>query len=268
MHLDILKRKLAPVLPEAWKYIDAEAARVLTLDLAARKLVDFDGPHGWRHAAVNTGRLDLFAQDPVPEVRAGVRRVQPLVELRTPFRLDSMELDSVARGETDPELDAVVKAAERMAHAEDHAVFNGYPGAGITGIVEASPHPRQTLRDPLSYPRVLLEAKEVLRAAGINGPYGLALGLRAYEEVYTATEDGHPILRTIERIVEGPIVRARGLAGAVLMSVRGGDYQLTVGQDHSVGYAYHEKTWIELYLTESFTFRILEPAAAVVLTQP
>ena len=64
-------------------------------------------------------------------------------------------------------------------------------------------------------------------------------------------------------MIDGPIVRARGLDGAVLLSVRGGDYQLTVGQDLAIGYAYHEKHSVELYIAESFTFRVLEPAAAV-----
>jgi uncharacterized linocin/CFP29 family protein len=261
--VDILKRRLAPILPEAWRLIDEEAARVLKLDLAARKLVDFDGPHGILLASVSTGRLELFPEPIVPEVKAGLRGVQPLVELRTSIHLDLFELDQVARGAADPDLDAVVRAAERTAHAEDHAVFAGYPRGGITGIIEASPHPPRALGEPALYPRALLEARETLRAAGVNGPYGLALGPRAYEEVYSAAEDGHPILRRIEQVVDGPIVRARGLDGAVLLSVRGGDYQLTVGQDLAIGYAYHERQSVELYLTESFTFRVLEPAAAV-----
>jgi uncharacterized linocin/CFP29 family protein len=265
MSVDILKRSLAPILPEAWELIDAEAARVLTLDLAARKLVDFDGPHGIEHSAVSTGRLELFTERPVPEVSVGLRRVQPLLELRTPIRLDLMELDLVARGASDPDLHAVVVAAEHAAHAEDLAVFTGYPRAGITGIVEASPHAPLLLGAPALYPRVLLEAKETLRAAGVNGPYGLALGLRAYEAVYSAAEDGNPILRRVEQVIDGPIVRARALDGAVLLSVRGGDYQLTVGLDLAIGYAYHEKHTVELYLTESFTFRVLEPPAAVYL---
>jgi uncharacterized linocin/CFP29 family protein len=263
MEIDLLRRALAPIVPEAFRLIDAEAARVLALDLAARKLVDFDGPHGIQLDAVRTGRLDLFEEPLVPEVKAGIRRVQPLVEVRTPIRLDLFELDQVARGASDPDLTSVVRAAERAAHAEDHAVFAGYRRAGITGIIEASPHVPLGLGEPAAYPRALLEAKEVLRTAGVTGPYGLALGLRAYEDAYTAAEDGHAILKRIEQVVDGPIVRARGLDGAVLLSVRGGDYQLTVGQDLSIGYAFTEKQTVELYLTESFTFRVLEPKAAV-----
>ncbi len=263
---DILKRDQAPIVPEAWALIDAEARRVLTLDLAARKLVDFDGPHGIGLAAASTGRLELRDEQPVPEVSWGLRRVQPLLELRTPIHLDLLELDQVARGAADPDLTPVVKAAERTAEAEDLVVFRGYARAGVTGIVDASPHPPRPLGLPSHFARALTEAKETLRAAGVNGPYGLALGIRAYEEVYSAAEDGHSILRRVEQVVDGPIVRARGLDGAVLLSVRGGDYQLVVGLDLAIGYAHRDKHSVELYLTESFTFRVLEPAAAVHLT--
>jgi uncharacterized linocin/CFP29 family protein len=228
-------------------------------------LVDFVGPRGLGFSAVSTGRLECLTDAPAPEVTAGLRRVIPLVELRTPIRLDLGELDLVARGASDPDLAPVVRAAERVAHAEDVAIFAGFPGAGITGIVPASPHATRVLGEPAHYPRALLEAREVLRAAGITGPYGLALGLRAYGDVYTAAEDGHPILRRIEQVVDGPIVLARGLEGAVLLSVRGGDYQLTVGQDLAIGYAFHERTTVQLFLLESFTFRVLEPGAAVYL---
>jgi uncharacterized linocin/CFP29 family protein len=51
----------------------------------------------------------------------------------------------------------------------------------------------------------------------------------------------------------------------VLLSTRGGDYELTVGQDLSIGYASHDRTDVELFLTESFTFRVLEEKAAVFL---
>lgn len=261
---DLLKRGLAPILPEAWAAVDAEAKRVLELNLAGRKLVDFEGPCGWTMAAVNTGRLELFREEPVAAVMAGLRRVQPLVELRTPIKLDIMELDSVARGADDPDLRAVVEAAERIARAEDLAIFHGYPDGRITGIVQASPHPKVVVPETAQLPRMLLEAKEILRRAGINGPYALVLGTAAYEEVFAATEDGYPMAKRIAtNVIDGPIVRAPALDGAVLMSVRGGDYALTVGQDFSVGYADRTRTDVELFLTESFTFRVLEPAAAV-----
>ncbi len=262
--MDLLKRELAPILPAAWRAIDAEARRVLALNLAGRKVVDFDGPHGFDLAAVNTGRLALFEQAPVPGASAGLRKVQPLAEVRAPIRLALMELDMIARGALDPDLEAVVEAAERLAHVEDHAIFHGWEAAGIAGLVPSSPHAPLVVREQNDWPRAILDAKEVLRNAGVDGPYALALGSKAHEELYAAAEDGYPIAKRVERsLLEGAIVQAPALEGAVLLSIRGGDFVLTVGQDFSIGFAERERAHVELFLTETFTFRVLEPRAAL-----
>jgi uncharacterized linocin/CFP29 family protein len=264
--MDLLKRQLAPILPEAWKAIDDEAKRVLKLNLAGRKVVDFSGPHGWSFAAVNTGQLALLPEHPLPEVSAGIRVVQPLVEIRTPILLDIMELDSLARGAHNPDLGAVVRAAEKIARTEDMAIFHGYGAGRIVGIVEASPHPPVPVNNIADWPRAIVLAKEVLRASGVGGPYALLLGPRAYDALSAASEDGYPVRKRIERqLIDGPFVWAPALDGAVLLSMRGGDFELTVGQDLSIGYAYHEKHAVELYVTESFTFRVLEGSAAISL---
>ena len=262
--MDLLKRSLAPILPEAWKAIDDEARRVLALNLAGRKVVDFSGPHGWKFASVSTGRLALLPDQPIKEVFVGIRTVQPLIEVRTPMVLDTMELDTMARGAVNPDLDPIVQAAERIARLEDQAIFHGYAVGGIVGIIDASPHEPVKVSGVADWPRAVVQAKEALRAAGVGGPYALVLGPRAYDDLSAASEDGYPLRKRIERsIIDGPFVWAPALTGAVLLSTRGGDFELTVGQDLSVGYAYHEKHRVELYLTESFTFRVLEPKAAI-----
>jgi uncharacterized linocin/CFP29 family protein len=264
--MDMLKRELAPVLPEAWAQIDDEARRVLKLHLAGRKVVDFSGPHGWKLGAVNTGRLQVIQPGPLAEVRHAVREVQPLVELRAFFVLKILELDFAARGANDLDLDPVIAAAERAALAEDGAIFNGFEAARITGIIPASPHEPISVATNVDWPRAVAQAKEVLRLAGVNGPYALALGPRAYDEVTAGSDDGYPLRKRIESNLGVPLFWAPALAaGAVLLSTRGGDYELTVGQDFSVGYAIHDRETVELYVTESFTFRVLEEKAAVLL---
>jgi uncharacterized linocin/CFP29 family protein len=263
--VDLLKRNLAPILPDAWKLIDAEAARVLRLLLAGRKIADFKGPNGWTFGAVNTGRLRLLREEPVSDVGMGIREVQPLVEVRVPIKLSIMDLDTVARGAEGPDLSSVVNAAEKIALVEDNAIFNGLPSAGIQGILESSPHPTCPLpSNVLDLPKAILDARETLRHAGVNGPYVLVLGALLHDQVLAATDEGHPLAKRIEQqLVDRPIVRAEAVRGAGLLSLRGGDYELYVGQDLSIGYAYHTKDEVELYLTESFTFRVIEPPAAV-----
>ena len=265
--MDLLKRELAPITGEAWKQIDDEARRVLKLHLAGRKLVDFSGPHGWGLGAVNTGRLKSIETAPVEHVGHAIRDVRPLVELRSPIELPTLELDYAARGATDLDLDAVIATAERSARAEDSAIFHGFGPGNITGIVEASPHAPLDVASNLEWPRAVSTAKETLRLAGVDGPYALALGRRAYAELTAESEDGYPLRKRIEgTLIDGPIVWAPALdEGAVLLSTRSGDYELTIGQDWSIGYSAHDRTKIELYLTESFTFRVLENKAAILL---
>jgi len=265
--MDILKRELAPVSSAAWRLIDAEARRVLKLHLAGRKLVDFTGPQGWHFGAVNTGRLIPIKASPISQVAHSIRDVRPLVELRTAFELTIQELDCADRGALDLELQSVVSAAELLARAEDSSIFHGFEAGGITGIIAASPHPPIDVAANVEWPRAVSAAAERLRLSGINGPYALALGGRGYDELTADGDDGYPISRRIEdTVIDGKVVWAPVLReGAALISLRGGDYELTVGQDASVGYTAHDREKVELFLTESFTFRVLEPKAAILL---
>jgi len=262
--VDLLKRNHAPITPEAWKQIDDEAKRVLQLNLAGRKLVDFDGPHGWQYAAVNTGHLTIRTDGGLG-VPWGVRGVVPLIEVRVPFELPVMELDNASRGAV-LDLAPVVSAAEKTAHAEDNTIFNGFKAGGIEGMIPTSPHRPITIPDDYAdYPSVVVDAVETLRRGGINGPYALALGPDCYAGLAQAAQDGYPIRERVEHFLDGPMVLAPKVDGAVLLSHRGGDFQLSVGQDLSIGYAGHDKDKVHLYLTESFAFRVLERGAAVYL---
>jgi len=263
-----LRRELAPISDAAWAAIDEEATRVLKLKLAGRKLVDFNGPKGPDHAAVNLGRFEALKVGPVAGVEAARRQVRPLIELRAGFELSRAEIDGIERGSQDPDLGPLIDAAARIAAAEDTAVFHGYAAAGIEGIDQASSHPTLPIStDYTQYPRSVAEATRLLRLAGVDGPYALALGPRCYTGLIQATGDGgYPALQVVKRIVDGPIVWAPAVNGAVLLSTRGGDFELTVGRDLSIGYAGHSDATVRLYLTESMTFRVLTPEAAVALS--
>lgn len=263
-----LLRQHAPITQESWSLIDDEARERLTPALAARKLVDFAGPHGWEHSATNLGRTNALADAPVDGVSAAQRRVLAVVELRAPFALARAELRDADRGAQDVDLGALDEAAHRIATAENSAVFHGWEAAGITGIAEASTHEAITLgEDCATYPRHVAQAVEALLRAGIDGPYGLALGPAAYTRVLETTEHGgYPLLDHLRKIVDGPLVWAPGVEGAVVVSQRGGDFLLEVGEDLSIGYDGHDADTVELYLVESVTFRVATPEAAVALT--
>jgi uncharacterized linocin/CFP29 family protein len=261
-----LLRELAPVTAEAWSMIEEEAKRTLKLKLAARKLVDFSGPLGWEASAVGVGRVGRLNEVPADGVEARLREVQPLVELRIPFELQREELEAAARGAKDAVLDPVRNAAGAAALAEDRAVFRGFAAAGIRGIAEEAATSKLTLSDDYqAYPGVVADAVNKLHLAGVEGPYGIALGPRCYTGLTKTTQGGYPVMEHVRRLLDGPIVWAPAVDGAVVLSLRGGDFELTVGQDFSIGYLEHTASAARLYLQESFTFRVLAAEAAVPL---
>ena len=81
----------------------------------------------------------------------------------------------------------------------------------------------------------------------------------------TAEHGGYPLLKHLRKIVEGPIVWAPGVSGAVVLSTRGGDFIFDSGQDVSIGYDSHDADVVRLYLEESFSFHVATPEAAVAL---
>jgi uncharacterized linocin/CFP29 family protein len=263
-----LLREHAPITEAGWGLIDDEARERLAPALAARKLVDFAGPHGWERSAVNLGRTQELAGAPVDGVVAAQRRVLSMVELVAPFSIARSEMRDADRGAEDIDLSALDEAAHRMATAENRAVFHGWAAAGIAGIAETSTHEAIPLgTDCDRYPRHVSHAVEALLRAGVDGPYGLALGPDAYTNVLERTEHGgYPLLEHLRRIIGGPLVWAPGIDGAVVVSQRGGDFLLDVGEDLSIGYASHDAESVELYFVESFTFRVASDDSAVPLT--
>jgi len=266
MNMNDLLRELAPISGAAWEEIEEEAKRTLKLTLAARKLVDFRGPLGWDASAVSLGRTEPPGEQPRGGVQARLRRVQPLIELRTPFDLSREELEAVGRGARDPDLDSVRAAAHNAAMAEDRAIFHGYAVGAIQGIIEAASESTLPISDDYeAYPALVAEAINKLHNTGINGPYAIALGPRCYTGLTKTTKGGYPVIEHVQRLLHGPIVWAPAVDGAVVLSVRGDDFELVVGQDFSIGYLSHTATTVTLYLQESFTFRVLTPEAAVPL---
>ena len=261
-----LLRGHAPISEAGWKMLDDEARDRVAPALAARRLVDFSGPHGWEYSATNLGRTTALRAAPGEGVSGRQRRVLPLVEVRADFELSRDELRDADRGADDADLGALDGAAHQIAVAENAAVFHGW-GAAIGGVADASPYQQVALgKVPDKYPSRVVTAVEQLLSSGIGGPYGLALGREQYRRVVeTAEHGGYPLLEHIRKILDGPILWAPGVDGAVVVSLRGGDFVFECGQDLSIGYDSHDVDVVRLYLEESFSFHVATPEAAVAL---
>ncbi len=263
-----LHRELAPISDEAWAQIEEEAARTFKRHLAGRRVVDVEGPSGLAFSAVGTGRVREI-DAPGEGVQARLRQVVPLVELRAPFSLNRDEIDDVARGALDADWQPVKDAARQMAFAEDGAIFEGYQAAGIEGIRRGSSNSPVALpADVKDYPAAVAQALSQLRVAGVDGPYSVLLSASAYTEVSETSDHGYPVIQHIKRLLTGDIIWAPAISGAMVLTTRGGDFSLQLGQDLAIGYLSHTDAEVRLYLQETLTFRVLTSEAAVGCTPP
>ena len=260
-----LHRELAPISDAAWADIEEETTRTLKRYLAGRRVVDVQGPGGVRLSAVGTGHLKTIAA-PDDGVLARQRDVKALVELRVPFELDRQQIDDVERGSNDSDWQPAKDAAKKIAFAEDRAIFEGYAAAGIEGIRQGTSNPIMTLpADVRHYPDAIAQALNQLRLVGVNGPYSVLLSADAYTALAETSDNGYPVLEHVKKLVKDEIIWAPAIAGAFVLTTRGGDFDLHIGQDVSIGYLSHTDSVVRLYLQETLTFLLLTTEAAVAL---
>jgi uncharacterized linocin/CFP29 family protein len=251
-----LHRELAPISDSAWAEIEEEASRTLKRYLAGRRVVDVQGPGGSFLSAVGTGHL-VSISPPGDGIVARQREVKPLVELRVPFELDRQQIDDVDRGANDSNWQPAKDAAKQIAFA------------GIQGVRQGTSNPIMTLpADVREYPEAIAQALSQLRLVGVNGPYSVLLGADAYTALAETSDHGYPVLEHVKRLVNDEIIWAPAIAGAFVLTTRGGDFALHLGQDVSIGYLSHTDTAVRLYLQETFTFLPLTSEAAVAFASP
>ena len=261
-----LHRELAPISDSAWAEIEEETTRTLKRYLAGRRAVDVPSPGGPALPGVATGHLRSISA-PADGIIARQREVKPLVELRVPFELSRQTIDDVERGSDDSDWQPAKDAAKTLAFAEDRAIFNGYHDAGIQGIRQGTSNPVEPLpTDVRDYPDAVAHALSQLRLVGVNGPYSVLLGATEYTALAETRDHGYPVLEHVKRIVDGDPIWAPAIEGAFVLATRGGDFQLNIGQDVSIGYLNHTDSVVRLYLQETFVFRVLTSEASVVLS--
>jgi len=261
--MDILKRNLAPVSASAWQAVDDMARDTLKAHLSARKMVDVTGPMGIDYTCLNLGRLAMGKPAEKSEIRYGVYMVQPLVETRLSFSLKTWELDNIQRGARDIELDSLVDAARKMAEFEETAVYRGFKPGNIAGLHQSAVQGKIALKlDEAAILDGVSEAMTRLQAGGVTGGARLSVNPRLWKFLNRPTPGG-TLKNLVEQQIGGRVVYSEYVDTALLVSDRGGDCELILGQDMSIGYHHHTSEEVFLFLTESFTFRVITPEALV-----
>ena len=256
--MNLLKRNLAPLTEEAWEEIDNRAAEVLKAFLSARRVVHVDGPKGLDYTAVPEGRL-IDTSGNEGDVQSGIYKIQPLTEAKITFSLDLNELDNLQRGAKDVEFGPLEEATRKMALFEDHAIYNGLENGAIKGIIQSAES--ETIpfgNDGKTIMDAVFQGRIYLQRAYASKPYTLVVGQEALKRIDTEL-DAYPLKKRIEDLLGTSIVFSPTLEGAIMLPYNHEDLEMTIGQDLAIGYVSHDNKTVELFITESFTFRVLDP---------
>ena len=260
-----LRRELAPISAAAWAEIEDQARRFLLNAISLRRVVDVSGPYGLDMGAVSTGRLVVPEEQPESSVRVGVNRVQPLIEARVPFELNLWELDNAERGARDIDVTPLENACWDLVRFEEQAVYHGYAAADLEALTEAAQQEPVSFGGELSsFLNALVQGLTRLRQSMVEGPYALLVPESIWRYL-SSVVDGRPLLRNVEYLLGGPVILSPFIPEAMLLSLRGGDLELVLGEDVSIGFETVTAQTVRLYLTESFTFRVLDPNVMIFL---
>jgi len=90
-----------------------------------------------------------------------------------------------------------------------------------------------------------------------EGPFVLIVGEEAFKSLNTG-DLGYPLITRIESLIHGQILLNTVIKGAFLFPYNNKNFELTIGQDFSIGYESHTDELVQLFITESLTFRVLD----------
>lgn len=265
--MDMFARGLAPICQKAWDQIDEQAAVTLRTNLSARRFVDVKGPYGWERSCVGVGGFEAFQR--FGDVGYGMHRCIRFVESRVDFALDVMELHNIERGSADPDLTPVEQAAYAAASFEDKMVYEGLRDCGIHGMKGGSELPGVNVVTNDGVPGFLRSIDSTVldleTEHSINGPFAI-VGGKAMRELLHRTEGGRTYMEILAKNTGAvEFIYASSLDTAYLVSKRGGDIELSLGGEFTVGYSGREGQKLNFFIAQSAAFRILEARSFVEL---
>jgi uncharacterized linocin/CFP29 family protein len=263
--MNILKKGLAPITENAWDEIKLQSERVIKEYLTGRKISDVIGPAGIELGAISTGRLLVPSDQSKEGVKIGIREVIPLMEVRKPFTLDLWELDNASRGASDLDLRTIEKAAQQMAGFEDQCLYYGFDNNIAPGLLNAvEEKPVKVKLNTSDFLRVVADQVTSLQQSAVEGPYTMILPDKVWIKL-VGDSTSYPFKLLLKEIIGGDIIIHHHNKDVFLVSARGGDIELHLGQDISLGYEGHDQKKVKLFYSESFTYQIHGPEAVRIL---
>jgi len=263
--MNILRKSIAPITDRAWEELVEQTNRFTSEYLTGRKIADIDGPNGIEYGAISTGRLTIPEKQDKESVNYGIREVIPLLEIRKPFTLNLWELDNASRNAEDIDLSNLENAAREIASFEDRVLYYGFKGVHAPGLFNAAEGKKVRVGVRAEeFTKTIADQVVKLKQRAVEGPYTLVLPAQVWSEL-SSQSTVYPVMQQLKDIIGGQIIVHHENKDVFLVSERGGDFELSIGQDISIGFESHDNENVKLYFTESFMYRVVGPEAFTVL---
>ncbi len=264
--MEWLSREQAPLSERVWNAVDDAVRGAATHVMAARRVADFEGPSGWDTVAIRRGTTRSLEASR-GAARLAVPEVILLREIRADFDVKWEDIDVYLRGGPVLDVHGAEEAARAVALAEDALAFEGE--GDMPGFLTAHRSPHHALGDwsvPGQADTDILAAVERVDRAGVPGPYDLVLDSSRFYVLQHATSQGggYPAARQVKGTVRH-VYRSDVIRGGALFSTRGRDFILSVGGDLAVGYGWHDREAVHLFVAESMAVQVVTPEAVCVL---
>lgn len=253
--MDFLKKGLAPISDLAWQEIEGRAREVLETQLTARRFVRVNGPIGKEKGGVPVGRLEVKECD---GVHYGIHQIQPFIENRISFTLNRWELDNLERGAKDIDFTPLDEAVKKAAKFEEKTIYKGLDEACVLGLLESNKEAIEFGTTEAETIKNIMYGVSKLRNTGYNkGPFVLVVGLEKY--IYlNMINPNDSLAKKLEGILGMPIIISHNITEGILLPYDNENIELTLGEDFSIGFQEHDEKDVKLFVTETFTFRVLD----------
>lgn len=261
MSTSFLGRDDAPLSPQLWAMLDEAVLGAVRAELAGRRLLEVDGPHGLGLKSIPLGDDEI-------EEGVFVSASLPVTLLQQTFALQMRDLAAAEREPAAVGLAPLVQTAKALARKEDELIFRGTAHTpGLMNAERAVPAHLSDWAEVGAAEHDILAAVSALDAVGMHGPYALALAPKRYNLLLrrfaTAAVSELDVVRTIatEGVIKAPVLAD----GGVLVQAGRQFAHVVLGQDLSLGFVGPAAGRFEFFLSESLALRLLAPQAVCVL---
>lgn len=264
--MKFLNRETSPIAAAVWSQIDGVFTPLLSQRLKLRGLVGFT-PVAFETDAIATGNLKTLTSS--EHLTLSVREPIRMVEIRYDFDLPKSVVEAFKRDKPDFDDSVFKKVSNHFSSVENSLILEGVSEAEIEGILKKIPRKPIHAKNTKGLIDAVASMIAAFGAEFVEGPYKLVLSTATLIKMVGESEGGVSVKSRIETLLGANffvVCESIGDDKILALSQRGGDFAFYNGLDVSIGFAGEKGDSYALFLTESCTFRIINPEAALLIT--